>query len=131
MRKPAFCILCKNKVADQLHGNRAADQRFCVRYTGSTIPLLPFPKFQASNHLLWLCRTWSETPTPKTDFLMTWLIYEFQPITRNVEYHMTYHMIYHITAQACELSPCNCPAALAKHIACIQSFCADSFSACK
>ena len=26
MRKPAFCI-CKNKGTDQLHGNRAADQR--------------------------------------------------------------------------------------------------------
>ena len=30
MRKPAFCI-CKNKGADQLHGNRAADQRLCFR----------------------------------------------------------------------------------------------------
>ena len=27
MRKPAFCI-CKNKGADQLHGNSAADQPF-------------------------------------------------------------------------------------------------------
>ena len=52
VRKPAFCI-CENKDADQLCGNRA-DQRLCFRYTDSTIPLLS--KFQASNHLLWLCR---------------------------------------------------------------------------
>ena len=32
MRKPAFCI-CKNKDADQLRGNRKADQRLCFRYT--------------------------------------------------------------------------------------------------
>ena len=40
MRKPAFCI-CENKEADQLRGNREADQRLCFRYTDSTIPLLP------------------------------------------------------------------------------------------
>ena len=40
MRKPAFCI-CKNKDADQLRGNREADQRLCFRYIDSTIPLLP------------------------------------------------------------------------------------------
>ena len=39
MRKPKFCI-CENKDADQLHGNREADQRLCFRYIGSTIPLL-------------------------------------------------------------------------------------------
>ena len=39
MRKPAFCI-CENKDADQLLGNREADQRLCFRYTDSTIPLL-------------------------------------------------------------------------------------------
>ena len=31
MRKPAFCI-CENKAADQLCGNRTADQRLCFRY---------------------------------------------------------------------------------------------------
>ena len=59
MRKPVFCIcenkdadqlrgnreadqrLCENKDADQLRGNREADQRLCFRYTDSTIPLLP------------------------------------------------------------------------------------------
>ena len=40
MRKPAFCI-CENKDADQLRGDREADQRLCFRYTDSTIPLLP------------------------------------------------------------------------------------------
>ena len=41
MRKPAFCI-CENKGADQLRGNREADQRLCFRYIDSTIPLLSF-----------------------------------------------------------------------------------------
>ena len=31
MRKPAFCK-CENKDADQLCGNRTADQRLCFRY---------------------------------------------------------------------------------------------------
>ena len=39
MRKSMFCI-CENKDADQLRGNREADQRLCFRYTDSTIPLL-------------------------------------------------------------------------------------------
>ena len=34
-----FCI-CKNKDADQLRGNREADQRLCFRYLDSTIPFL-------------------------------------------------------------------------------------------
>ena len=40
MRKLAFSI-CKNKDADQLRGNREADQRLCFCYTGSTISKLP------------------------------------------------------------------------------------------
>ena len=40
MRKPDFCI-CENKDADQLRGNREADQCICFRYTDSTISLLP------------------------------------------------------------------------------------------
>ena len=39
MRKPDFCI-CENKDADQLRGNREADQRLCFRHIDSTIPLL-------------------------------------------------------------------------------------------
>ena len=51
MRKPAFCI-CENKEADQLRGNREADQHLCFRYTDSTIPLLP----KSEIHLPWLYR---------------------------------------------------------------------------
>ena len=40
MRKPTFCI-CENKDADQLRGNREADQRLCFRYKDSAITLLP------------------------------------------------------------------------------------------
>ena len=65
MRKQAFCI-CENKDADQLRGNREADQRLCFRYIDSTIPLLP--KFEISSLLPssiavqpGLCRTRSET----------------------------------------------------------------------
>ena len=76
MRKPDFCI-CENKDADQLRGNREADQRlvFAIRIVQSLLYLNP--KFQASSHLSvvvqpGLCRTWSETP--KTGFLTTRLI---------------------------------------------------------
>ena len=40
MGKPTICI-GENKDADQLRGNREADQRLCFRYSDSTIPLLP------------------------------------------------------------------------------------------
>ena len=40
VRKPVFCI-CENKDADQLRGNREADQRLCFRYIDRSIPLLP------------------------------------------------------------------------------------------
>ena len=39
MGKPTICI-GENKDADQLRGNREADQRLCFRYTDSIIPLL-------------------------------------------------------------------------------------------
>ena len=39
MGKPTICI-GENKGADQLRGNREADQRLCFHYTDSTIPLL-------------------------------------------------------------------------------------------
>ena len=76
MRKPSFCI-CENKDADQLRGNREADQRLCFRYIDSTIPLLS--KSEISSLLTYsvaaqpgLCRTRSETP--KTGFLTMRLI---------------------------------------------------------
>ena len=41
-----------NKGADQLRGNRAADQRLCFHFIDSTTPL--HPKFQAFSHILCL-----------------------------------------------------------------------------
>ena len=46
VRKPDFRI-CENKDANQLRGNREADQRLCFRYIDSTIPLLP--KYEISS----------------------------------------------------------------------------------
>ena len=76
MRKPAFCI-CENKDADQLRGNREADQRLRFRHTDSAIFLLSkseisrlYPSSVAVQP--GLCLTWSETP--KTGFLTTRLI---------------------------------------------------------
>ena len=79
MRKPAFCI-CENKDADQLRGNREADQPLCFRYMDSTIPLLPkseISSLQPSSVAVQpgLCRIESETPI--TGFLMSRLIYSF------------------------------------------------------
>ena len=52
MRKPAFCI-CENKDADQLRGNREADQRLCFHYIDSTIPLLPKSDIFKKRSLFW------------------------------------------------------------------------------
>ena len=78
MKKPAFCI-CENKDADQLRGNREADQRLCFRYIDSTIPLLSESEISSlySSSVAvqpGLCQTWSQTP--KTGFLRTRLNYE-------------------------------------------------------
>ena len=67
MRKTTFCI-CENKDADQLRGNREADQRFCFRYIDRLVVrslYFLYPKFEASSHLVQsgLCRTRSETRT--------------------------------------------------------------------
>ena len=69
MRKPAFCI-CKEEVADQLCGNRAADQRLCFPYIVQCLYFLN-PKFQASNYLLWLYNPVCVKPgrKPQTCFL--------------------------------------------------------------
>ena len=55
-RKPFFFCICENKDADQLRGNREADQRLCFRYIPQRVQSLCNlnPKFQASNLLLWL-----------------------------------------------------------------------------
>ena len=77
MRNPDFCI-CENKGADQLRGNREADQRLCFRYIDSTIPLLSKSEISSLYPFsvvaqLGLCRTRSETP--KTGFLRTRLVF--------------------------------------------------------
>ena len=46
MRKRDFRI-CENKAADQLRGNREADQHLCFRFKDSTNPLLS--KFEISS----------------------------------------------------------------------------------
>ena len=66
VRNPAFCI-CENKDADQLRGNREADQRLCFRYIASTIALLhkyKISSLQPSSVTAQpgLCQTKSETP---------------------------------------------------------------------
>ena len=48
IRKPTICI-GENKGADQLRGDREADQRLCFRYTDCIIPLLF--KFKISSFL--------------------------------------------------------------------------------
>ena len=46
VRKQTFCI-CKNKDADQIRGNREADQRLCFRYIVRTITLLSKPEMSS------------------------------------------------------------------------------------
>ena len=63
--KPTICI-GENKDADQLRGNREADQCLCFRYSDSTIPLLlksEISSFQLFSVLVQpgLCQTCSET----------------------------------------------------------------------
>ena len=59
MGKPTICI-GENKDADQLRGNREADQRLCFRFSDNTIPLLL--KLEISVLIqAGLCRTCSET----------------------------------------------------------------------
>ena len=64
MGKPTICI-GENKDADQLRGDREADQRLCFRYSDSTIHLLKseISSFQLISVLVQagLCRTRSET----------------------------------------------------------------------
>ena len=73
MRKPAFCI-CENKEADQLRGNREADQHLCFRYSDSTFPLFPKaenPKLEPSPEAVQLILCCTGSKIPKTGFLMT------------------------------------------------------------
>ena len=75
MRKSFFFTKCENKGADQLRSNCAADQRLCIHYKDSTIPLLPKSDFSSLQQSIvtvqpGLC-TWSELP--KTGFFVTML----------------------------------------------------------
>ena len=77
VRKPTICM-GENKDADQLRGNREADQRLCFRYTDSTFPPLlirKFSRFWVSSVTVQagLCWTWSETQI--VDFVMHRLKY--------------------------------------------------------
>ena len=54
MEKPTICM-CENKGADQLRGNREADQRLCFRCMNSTIPLLLKAEISTSSLLLRDC----------------------------------------------------------------------------
>ena len=70
-------LICKTKAEDQLCGYRTADQRFCFRYTDSTIPLLPKSIFSSLKPSLEALQTglyWTCSETPNTGFLMTRLI---------------------------------------------------------
>ena len=73
MRKPDF-YTCENQDADQLCGDRTADQRLCFRYMDRINSLLlksKIPRLLVSSVVVQpgLCRTWSDTP--KTGFLTT------------------------------------------------------------
>ena len=72
MRKPTFCI-CENKDADQLRGNREADQHLCFRYIDTF--LIPNSKPLA---IFCSCTAWfvsDEVGNQSVGFLMPWLKY--------------------------------------------------------
>ena len=65
--KATECPFRKNKGAEQLRGNHAADQRLCFHYIDSTISLLLILKVQASSHLLRLYSPVCVGPGRKTE----------------------------------------------------------------
>ena len=78
MRKLTFCI-CENKDADQLRGNREADQRLSFRNIDSTIPLLLIRNFKPLA-IFCSCRAWfvsDQVRNQNVGFLMTRLNYNF------------------------------------------------------
>ena len=64
MGKPTICI-CENKDADQLRGNREADQCLCFRYSDSTIPLLLKSEISTSSSFLCMYRSVCVGPVRK------------------------------------------------------------------
>ena len=80
MREKTNICMGENKDADQLRGNREADQRLCYRYTDSTFPpllILKLSRFWVSSVTVQagLCWTWSKTRI--VGFLMHRLIYHW------------------------------------------------------
>ena len=68
----------RNKDADQLRGNREADQRLCFRYTDSTFPPLLIPKlsrFYVSSVTVQAGLSWTWLKTQIVGFFMHRLIY--------------------------------------------------------
>ena len=76
MGKPTICI-GENKGADQLRGNREADQRLCIRYSDSTIPVL---KFQASSSFLCFYRSVCVEPVRKPHEAAHLLLFKLFPV---------------------------------------------------
>ena len=90
MGKPTICI-GENKDADQLRGNREADQRLCFRKSDSTIPLLLKlnPKFQASSSFLCLYRPVCVGPVRKPD---CWFFHEVAHMTAIITYLLSCYL---------------------------------------
>ena len=72
MRKPTFCI-CENNDADQLCGNRKADQRLCFRNRDITIPLHFKPLAIFCSCIAWFVS--DQVGNQNVCFLMTRLIH--------------------------------------------------------
>ena len=90
MRKPAFCI-CENKDADQLRGNREADQRLSFRYKDSTVLLLPIYK-RNFQHLSIFCGC------------TAWFVSD---LIGNPENRFSHNEAHLIACSSCDLSVCN------------------------
>ena len=88
MGKPTICI-GENKGADQLRGNREADQRLCFRYSDSTIP----PLLASVAVQVGLCQTCSETTLlvfPRCGSIAHWIL----SVLRNSMLRKLAHAIY-------------------------------------
>ena len=89
--------ICENKDADQLRGNREADQRLCFRYTDSIHPLLfksEISSFQPASVTVQvgLCWTCSETtllvfPRGGSNTSIPILTLQSTPLLCNVGHH--------------------------------------------
>ena len=110
MRKPTICM-GENKDADQLRGNREADQRLCFRYTDSTFPPLLIPKFSR----FWvssvtvqagLCWTWSETQIVGFVMHRLILLHKVSKVMKDSLSSTTLHILgvdYYNTSFVCQM----------------------------